>query len=44
MLVMITEEVYEDDDGDDQPEEVHEDVDDVQVDGKGCKDVFLWRD
>ena len=26
------------------PEEVHEDVDDVQVDGKGCKDVFLWRD
>ena len=44
MLVMITEEVYEDDDGDDQPEEVHEDVDDVQVDGERGKDVLLGRD
>ena len=31
-------------DGDDQPEEVHEDVDDVQVDGERGKDVLLGRD
>ena len=33
-----------DDDGDVGPEEVHEDVDDVQVDGEGCEDVLLGGD
>ena len=34
----------DDDDVDDQPKEVHEDVDDVQVDGERGKDVLLGGD